>query len=199
MRAVNFARRRKGAVAIAVIAAMTAGAVAYASVPDAGGYITACYNAGRVQIIDTAQTRSCTTSGDQMVTWKQTGPAGPTGPVGPQGPKGNTGPTGPIGPSGRNDQHWAIYGTNGFVATSDQGDYNYWWQNGMHFIWLNGVDVTKCALSATAEDPNSDGTARPITTAVGRWYGYALVETYQQQADGSMKHVEVPVDLVASC
>jgi hypothetical protein len=197
MRAINFARRRKGAVAIATAAAMTASAIAYASVPDRAGNITGCYDSGRVQIVDTSTQWSC--PNDKVLTWAQTGPKGPTGQQGWQGPKGDPGPTGPVGPVGHNDQHWAIFNTNGFVATSDQGDYNYWWQNGEHFIWLAGVDVNKCALSATAEDPNGDGSARPITTAVSRWSGYALVETYQQQADGSMRHVEVPADLVASC
>lgn len=85
----------------AAIAAATAGGVfAYASVPDGGGTITACYPTAAAQtgapaqllIVDTA-TGHCP-AGFSTLTWAQQGAPGPTGPQGPAGPQGPPGPTG---------------------------------------------------------------------------------------------------------
>src|SRR5947208_938170 len=77
--------------------------VAYATIPDSGGVIHACYlkSGGSRRVIDAGVT-NCK-SNETGISWNQTGPqgpAGPAGPAGPQGPKGDTGATGPQGPTG---------------------------------------------------------------------------------------------------
>lgn len=90
-------------------AAVVAGGVAYATIPDSSGVIHGCYSANGAKgtngtplnIVDSG-TASCS-RGQMEVTWNQTGPQGPkgdTGATGPQGPKGDTGDTGPQGPAG---------------------------------------------------------------------------------------------------
>src|SRR5947209_20620982 len=75
-----------GLVAVASSLALTGNT--YASVPDAGGVIHACYNGSQVPsgllILDTAKMAKCP-GGQTNLTWNQTGP---TGPAGPQGLKG---------------------------------------------------------------------------------------------------------------
>ena len=59
--------------------------IAYATIPDAGGVIHACYsnNAGAVRVID-ATAQACKGS-ETALNWSQTGPQGPPGPPGPAG------------------------------------------------------------------------------------------------------------------
>jgi hypothetical protein len=95
----NYALTTAAAVALAA-----GGTVAYASVPDPGGVIHACYktpvpaHGTPLNVIDTAG-GSCG-SGTTAITWNQQGPQGPAGPAGPQGPQGATGPAGPQGDTG---------------------------------------------------------------------------------------------------
>src|SRR3954469_18677701 len=86
------------------LVAISAGSIAYAAIPDAGGVIHSCYkksspNAGTVRIIDSANAPACGNS-ETALNWNQQGPQGPTGPAGPQGPQGPQGPTGSQGPKG---------------------------------------------------------------------------------------------------
>jgi len=80
---------------LGVVVALAASAgIAYATIPDAGGVIHACYkstgdNAGAVRVID-APAQSCKTS-ESALDWNQTGPPGPPGPQGPAGPPGPAG------------------------------------------------------------------------------------------------------------
>ncbi len=75
--------------------------VAFASIPDSGGVIHACYqnpppaHGANLQVIDTGAGGSCS-GGMTQVTWNQTGPQGPQGATGPQGPAGPS----TAGPSG---------------------------------------------------------------------------------------------------
>jgi len=86
--------------ACAAAALAVAGAVAYASIPNAGGVLHACYNANAARspggsplgVIDSDST-SCS-AGRTEISWGQVGPAGATGPQGPSGPSGATGPSG---------------------------------------------------------------------------------------------------------
>jgi hypothetical protein len=96
-------------VAIVAIVLAFAG-VGWASIPDSGGVIHACYKKehGQLRVTDADQQQSCRHS-EVALSWSQTGPQGPigpqgpkgdTGPAGPQGSKGDTGATGPQGPAG---------------------------------------------------------------------------------------------------
>ncbi len=88
-----------GVVAVVVFAA--AGAVAYASIPDAGGLIHGCYktNKGDLRVIDPSAGGSCQSS-EIPLDWNQQGVPGPQGPQGIQGLQGPQGVQGQQGASG---------------------------------------------------------------------------------------------------
>lgn len=101
----NHLTRRAVIMAIAALAGtvLVAGA-AYATIPDGGGVIHACYakSGGTLRVIDSSVTR-CKASSETSLDWNRQGPTGPTGPAGPlgaTGPVGATGPAGPAGPAG---------------------------------------------------------------------------------------------------
>lgn len=86
---------------LAVTGALIAVGVGYAAIPDAGGVIHACYNAGsnptgQLRVIDTEAGGKCTKN-EKALEISQQGPKGDTG---LQGTIGLTGPTGPQGPAG---------------------------------------------------------------------------------------------------
>ena len=93
-------RRRALKIALPAALALGAGtAVAIAAIPASDGTIHACYSTtgtvtGAVRIVDQGQT--CAT-GEQTLSWNQTGPAGPAGPSGPPGDSGSS--TGSFGGS----------------------------------------------------------------------------------------------------
>jgi collagen triple helix repeat protein len=76
------------------------GGVALATIPDSGGVISSCYNksGGALRVIDPSVSRC--SSGEQPLTWNQTGPQGATGPQGLKGDAGQQGPQGPQGDTG---------------------------------------------------------------------------------------------------
>jgi hypothetical protein len=100
--------RRWRALTLGVVAAVAfaaAGAVAYASIPDAGGLIHGCYKSdhGDLRVIDPSAPKkdqnSCKTD-ETALDWNQQGVPGPQGPQGAQGPQGPQGIQGPQGASG---------------------------------------------------------------------------------------------------
>jgi hypothetical protein len=103
MRLVFRKRGRRVALLTVVLLGVTAGAVAYADIPDSG-VIHACYkktspNQGLLRVIDKSAGQTC--ANNEIVTsWNQVGPTGPTGPTGATGATGPGGPTGDTGPSG---------------------------------------------------------------------------------------------------
>jgi hypothetical protein len=75
-----------GAVALMLLIA----GPAKGKIPDSMGVYTGCVNVdGTLTVIDAATT-TCP-SGQQTITWSQTGPSGPAGAIGPQGPTGASG------------------------------------------------------------------------------------------------------------
>jgi hypothetical protein len=87
---------------LVVAVALTAvGGVAYASIPDSAGVITACRQNvnGGLRLIDPSAGAHCTPA-ETLVTWNQGGPTGPKGPAGDKGPLGDKGPTGDKGAVG---------------------------------------------------------------------------------------------------
>jgi hypothetical protein len=78
----------KRLLAVLLAGAAIAGGVAYASIPDSGGVIHACYrsDSGAVRLID-APDETCL-DGEIAVQWNVRGEAGPPGPAGPAGPAG---------------------------------------------------------------------------------------------------------------
>ena len=87
---------------LALIAfAVTAGGVAYATIPGSNGTINGCYEkrTGALRVIDADAGAKCT-SFETPISWNQQGPKGPSGPAGPGGPAGADGAPGPTGPAG---------------------------------------------------------------------------------------------------
>jgi hypothetical protein len=91
--------RRVVAAAVATMALIAAGGIAYANIPDANGVIHACYkktspNQGTLSVIDTEKGQTCS-GGAIPLTWNQTGPQGAPGAPGAPGTPGAPGPQGP--------------------------------------------------------------------------------------------------------
>ena len=92
---------------VAVLAALAAGGIASATIPDSGGVIHGCYSKasstspppGSLRVIDTGLGQSCALN-EVSLTWNQQGVKGATGPQGPQGPTGAQGPPGAQGQKG---------------------------------------------------------------------------------------------------
>lgn len=79
---------RPAVVALTIVGALlVAGGIAYATIPDEGGVIHACYqkNQGALRVIDTDKAQPCSSS-ETPLTWNQTGEPGQQGPPGPTGP-----------------------------------------------------------------------------------------------------------------
>jgi hypothetical protein len=89
---------RRGLPVLVVLGALVAVGVAFATIPDSGGVIHACYSDsnGALRLVDGATCKSHETA----LSWNTQGVPGPVGPQGPAGPKGDTGATGPAGPTG---------------------------------------------------------------------------------------------------
>lgn len=94
----RFKPRARGVwlVTAALATLAVAGGAAYATIPDGGGVIHACYQSqnGALRVIDDAA-ESCLRS-ESAISWSQTGPQGTTGPQGPQGEPGPQGQSGPV-------------------------------------------------------------------------------------------------------
>ena len=78
---------RIGLVSLVITAILLAFGVAYASIPDSGGVIHACYDSGNhvLHVIDTEAGEVCH-SQEKELSWNKRGPQGPQGPAGPRGP-----------------------------------------------------------------------------------------------------------------
>ena len=95
--------RKRVAFFVVIVALVTAGGVAYATIPSAAGVINGCYKTqnGQLRVVDSAT--ECNSS-ETAIQWNRTGPAGATGATGatgPQGPKGDTGAPGTNGTNGK--------------------------------------------------------------------------------------------------
>lgn len=99
-------KRVKLAAATTVVSMLAMGGVAYATIPDTGGAIHACFNPGaatksngtELKIIDRA-VASCGRGQEELV-WSQTGPPGAKGDPGEKGEQGERGEPGLPGAGG---------------------------------------------------------------------------------------------------
>jgi hypothetical protein len=73
----------------AIVLALAAGGVAYASIPDSSGVINGCYKSvvGQLRVIDTDAGMKCL-AGEKPLDWSRSGPTGATGPTGTSGISG---------------------------------------------------------------------------------------------------------------
>jgi hypothetical protein len=74
------------------VAALAAGALAYATIPDTNGVVHGCYKVqqGALRVIDTEQGQTCL-SIERSLVWSQTGQQGEQGPPGTSGWEKKTG------------------------------------------------------------------------------------------------------------
>ena len=142
-------------VAVAVVAALAAAGIAYATIPDSAGVIHGCYSKtsstslppGSLRVVDTGLGQSCAQN-EVALNWNQQGPKGATGPQGPkgatgvqgpQGPQGQKGATGPTGPSGTS--HGYGHATGGIAldaAGYNQVDSISSLPYGRYMVWVAG-------------------------------------------------------------
>jgi hypothetical protein len=87
-------KTRWALVALAASVLVLGGGIAYASIPDSGGVIHACYaqKDGSLRVID-SPSQTCG-SKETALSWNAQGPQGPQGAPGPQGPPGANGVSG---------------------------------------------------------------------------------------------------------
>jgi len=165
---------KRGAIAVAAVAALTAGGAAYATIPDSTtGVITGCRDAsGGLRVIDKQAGATCP-AGTTQLEWNQQGRQGPTGLRGPQGP------------AGPNNLHWIkVDRAGGVTGKSDSGATVY---TGAAYVYFNisGIDVAKCAISAQPTDALfSDGA---ITTSYQVYSGgWVYVRAQQLHANNQV-------------
>ena len=83
---------------IGVVATLAAlgGGMAFASIPDSGGVIHACYSNGKgaLRVVDLQGGDACAKK-ESALNWSQAGPKGDRGEKGERGDRGETGPQGP--------------------------------------------------------------------------------------------------------
>lgn len=96
---------RPALVATAIVGALVAGGIAYATIPDSNGVIHACYHvngqgavdgSGNLRVIDPSSTNkdgSTCKHDEKALDFNQTGPQGQQGQQGQQGPQGPPGPS----------------------------------------------------------------------------------------------------------
>jgi len=98
--------RRSPALVVAAVAVIAVGGAAFASIPESGGVVHACYQkkGGVLRVVDTAKhgfAGKCRAS-ETRLSWSQKGPQGLPGSqgiqgvTGPQGAKGDQGAPGPF-------------------------------------------------------------------------------------------------------
>ena len=137
-------------VLVVVVLGLTAGGIAYASIPDASGMIHGCYltKNGSLRVIQSPG--GACTSGEIALNWSQTGPKGATGPTGTAGTNGTNGATGPTGPTGTGGTN----GTNGVTGptgpTGSSGSGASLWANVSKdgTVWAQHGVLTTNALGA---------------------------------------------------
>jgi hypothetical protein len=194
---------RRGAT-LAAGMALAVSSVAVAAIPDQGPRpkFWACYDAsGQVRLVDNATT-TCP-EGTTSTWWYQSGETGPQGLKGEKGDAGPAGPTGPAGPAARDiGQHWVITradDVNEAKGKSDADTQVYYGSTGRRWIYFPaGVDVAKCSVQVTAEDPNGwSGT--PITTTYMKYYGWLIVEANKVGANGAITPVNTAMDVIVGC
>src|SRR5262249_8112202 len=80
--------RRVRLLALVVGVGVAVGGVAYASIPDSGGVIHACYKKNgnhSLRVIDSSSSKEACQASEKPLDWSQTGPTGAAGPSGLSG------------------------------------------------------------------------------------------------------------------
>lgn len=168
----SFAGRRTIVAVGAAVVLATAAGVAYATIPDAGGVIHACYKVdgngditgdGNIRLIDPSSSKKNTQAcakNEAALDWNQQGPQGDTGPTGATGPQGASGATGPQGASGATGPQgasgpagpgalWAAVRSDGARAGGSTGVTMSRLRTGIYRVTFPG-DVTRCSVNVSS-------------------------------------------------
>ncbi len=160
---------------LALVFAMTGGAVAASGGFSSGGTLRACANEeGAIRLLRAG--KKCK-KGQTAVTWSQTGPsgapgakgatgaAGATGATGVPGQKGLEGPKGLEGQKGTSGEpanvKWASVDDDGFLVAAHGAVASA--EVGNHFAVAFNQDITNCAVTAT-----QNGTDSPLEISAKR-------------------------------
>jgi hypothetical protein len=164
----SISRRVRVLALAAVGAAVVAGGVAYATIPDGGGVIHGCYqrSSGSLRVIDTGTGGACS-SQERSLDWSQTGPTGATGATGPAGPSDVWAASNPYTPS--------------VAGNPNQGDIGQWTLTTMTSVSLPAGSfyvAAKTSLLDTQTAVNLYCTLRTSTATVDDSYFFAPTDEY---------------------
>lgn len=177
------------AATLALVFAMSGGAIAATGGFSSAGKLQACVNSeGGLRLLKSG--KHCA-RGQKTVAWNQAGPAGTTGANGAPGAPGASGAQGGEGPKGLNGESatvkWASIGSggatlvaHGVVAAALTGSH--------HYAVAFDSDITNCAVVATGNGGSNE------SVSVGK-HG-AEVFVYILEGEGL---VEKEFSIVANC
>ena len=171
--------------AAAIAAALVAGGVAYATIPDSSGVIHACYqkSGGALTVIDASVT-NCAKSQTEL-NWNVQGPTGAQGPQGPAGAQGAAGPQGlqglqgvqgPAGPSGTSHGYAANGGLVNY-GTSPVKIGSLSLPAGKYLVWATGTVEDSNVITGHDCVLASGGTTlqeEKVTTTTGPYAATAM-------------------------
>jgi hypothetical protein len=205
----------KSKLAIAIAAALgtaLVGGVAWATIPDSGGVIHACFDSksGALRVLD-APSHVCGKF-ETSIDWNQsgapgppgpagangaTGPAGPAGPAGPTGAAGPAGPAGPQGPAGANATAiWALVNDDGTLLRGSHAVSSAAFGATERRVTFD-QDVSQCAYSVTQQTSGGffDGQQNvyQATSSSG-----AIVAVHVEQ-DGGAVSAQQNFSIVVTC
>lgn len=185
------------AATMALVLAMSGGAVAATGGFSSGGTLRACANQeGAIRLLKAG--KSCK-KGQTVVTWNQTGPAGAKGATGATGATGAAGAPGAAGPKGTEgtegppgegaDVKWAYIGTTGQIHAGSGVVAAVVAGGGDHYAVAFDEDITNCAVLVTPT-----GTGDSATVEVVK----AGTEARVYMREGNAR-VEAPFSILAEC
>jgi hypothetical protein len=185
------------AATLALVFAMTGGAIAATGGFSSSGTLRACANEeGRLKLLKSGE--HCK-RGLKSVSWSQTGPAGVRGATGAPGATGATGPAGAAGAPGSSglsaSVDWAriteagtLESGHGIVGSERPGA-------GVYYVTFDR-DITHCALTATAHSANFGRIVNEVLPFEEANATRVAVLTYNNPAQ---KSENAPFSIVASC
>lgn len=180
------------AATLAMVLALSGGAIAATGALTSGGKLQACVNAeGALKLVKAG--KRCK-KGQKLVSWNQAGPAGPSGAPGApgaQGPGGAAGATGPAGAPGASAVTlWAEVNASGELVASS-GVTNVTGNASGRFFTFNR-DISKCTISATL----NEGPATAVYAARDEFSNQVVTKTSFETEE---KPAAGGVDLVVTC
>jgi hypothetical protein len=172
------------AATLALVLALSGGAIAATGGFASGGRLQACVNhEGGLKLLKSGQ--KCK-RGQKLVSWNQTGPAGPKGATGATGSAGA--PGAPGAPGTPATTLWAEYTAGGLVASSGVTNVA---GNAEARVFTFNRDISRCGVSASL----NEGPALVIYVARNEFSNQLVVRTGEEGKPAEFGGV----DLVVTC